>query len=647
MPHSGASSGTSPFLTPPLPGPRSMSPPPRLETLDYVNTREHSVDGRTDLRRRDEVRDKRSEKEERSTPIEPSARSSSEGTGLLSGDSDICAPRMLSDENRTSSTSSIKPMGHPVQKLRTDTLRLASAATIDAVQVCSRPLTTPSPCRSSTVNSLAVDALRGLERRHTTNQDSESGKLRRMSTTLANALNFVKSKTSTTIPQSLDDNVSEETRSPRKRRKRVTHHNGDSHHSTLRGNRARFGLLTPSTITLRKASDVHVVDLPRSSMSVSLSHEDESTRAPDAPPSELLAFYSTITNGSLENIPHSLINPAKSVSPKNIIHDSSENNSCSISKAVPPKVHSLNVRRHSSLASSTITFANVHVAPGTFAVEPTSRRQSLISVEQPPRRISVVQIRSRNSVHEVVWREDETASGSSLGSSSGTSTVPRSQNQSLPSATSTAEGGPSPTKQSQKFLDLPALDEARHIDAPQGPLFQWSWNDVANPSTESAPAINRKNTRPEILRIKSASNPNLHRIRRPSDPYAVMTPRRSVSEAQDILSFPPLRDRSSTLEWCQAPLVDLNDPSAGRIQSPAERSGDSSSAHHGLGIVKGVKGAGKVRETVEDYETLHRRMTGRRASTHPYIHARVGLSGRVGSSLGSSSHVRLQYSRRA
>ena len=74
-------------------------------------------------------------------------------------------------------------------------------------------------------------------------------------------------------------------------------------------------------------------------------------------------------------------------------------------------------RRHSFVAEPVITVAEFRPAPGTL-VGPRSRGDSILS-ERSSHRTSTIQILSPLSVHEVIWREDET-------SSSGDSSTPTS-----------------------------------------------------------------------------------------------------------------------------------------------------------------------------------------------------------------------------
>ena len=66
-------------------------------------------------------------------------------------------------------------------------------------------------------------------------------------------------------------------------------------------------------------------------------------------------------------------------------------------------------RRQSLAAEPTVTVIDVVRAPEHSPMDDESRRRSFISMASP-RRMSTVQIKSRKSVYEVIWRENETPS---------------------------------------------------------------------------------------------------------------------------------------------------------------------------------------------------------------------------------------------
>ena len=606
MPISGPPSGTSSFLTPFLPGPHDTSPPPKPEAEDYFNVHGYSSDDKRPNKNKD--RDHYSEHGENEEPISGRHSSISQSLPVVSACSECEACMVITTQ-------------------------------MDASNILTETV------NSSDKDSPAINALRKLSQHQPPDARSELQGLRRMSTALSSTLNFLRAKTPSIDSSSSDlrANPMEASRSQKKdpSRKRLGY-GEDSNHPIGKLRKDQTGLTTPTSITLRKASNVRVPDLPRSSMSASLSHEDERMRAPDAPTSELLAFYSSHTERvdepeSLHFISSHDRSSSSAQASMNLANTTSYNEP-------PAPIEDLsNLSRRSMLAPATMTFTDVHVAPGTFAVGLQSRKQSSAASDQNPRRISVVHFKSRKSIHEVVWREDETTSSSSPNSDSRASSSPPFREQSVgynqPALGS--QGGSAERGQHAYIQNAPVLTSL--LEQPQGNLFQWSWAKPTVSSIEEVPHEASKNTRPNLTRMASASNPDLSRPRMFS--YALNINRRSVSEAQDILSFPPLRDRSSTLDWCRAPLVDPNDPLGVRGQqnhardtTPSNESGSCASTDKSL-IGREAKALGEVSMQRE-------KLCGRRASSHPYAPARLGRNGSMGSSLGASSHVRVSHPHR-
>ena len=81
-------------------------------------------------------------------------------------------------------------------------------------------------------------------------------------------------------------------------------------------------------------------------------------------------------------------------------------------KIVERPFASSGLQRQRTAANPTITFADVHTAPRTFSISSTSRKSSLSLFAQLKRKSAVNSI-SRNSVHEIIWKEDDLPSGCS------------------------------------------------------------------------------------------------------------------------------------------------------------------------------------------------------------------------------------------
>ena len=572
-----------------------MSPPPRQDADDYFSVHSHDNDKRKRIkknrRRRGEHNVTNEPTDEQHLLRTPPARTSS-----YSEDREECVCR-VDAAGALYSSDNLK--NHP------------QSDRIDVQQALPGVSSTLS---NDSGDSPARTALRRLSQRQPTGADTDAHKLRRMSTALSATFSVFKSRPSAKEIDSAGHTSRRHNRtfsnSKKPFRKNPSHRDTSSKLAdSSAGHKTLFGWPTPSSITLRKASIARVSSLPRTSMSASITCEDDDRmRDVDAPPSELLAFYSSLADedSTLRTFDH-----VQQIAPMQ---------AASISRTRSQFEPSTDSRRHSGLAATIITFADVHVAPRTFTVSPKPRKESLAAAGQPARRISVVQFRSRNSVHEVVWREDETSSGSSLGTSLQTSASPQSHKSKASSPQ--METTPAQYARLATIHNIPVTPGT--IDQPSGTLFQWSWSKDNE----------RKDRRPYLVRMASASNPEL--ARRQNCSNVLHTHRRSVSDSQEILSFPPLRDRSSTLEWCRAPPVDLNDPLAG---SATEENVPTLERHTGT-----LSEQTEIGQAKSDLVMLQEGFRGRRASSHPYAPARIGASGRVGSSIGSSSHVRMMHS---
>ena len=635
MPSSDATTATSSFLTPFLDSPQILSPPPRQEADNYLDVHGHYNGGKKHPKKKDRQLYLRRGETEGQTPERHLSILRPKSVVVSSGVCEGSGPG-----NSASKASPSKPDKYLT--LQTDTHSFGNASQPVIANISSKPPSGPSPMNVDKLDSPATNVLRRLSQQQPTSTNSNSPILRRMSTALSNAFTFSNSITSSIDGRPAGDSFSQ--KRSRSTRKRSRGKSSAHRHGFTQENRTPDRLRTPTSITVRRASHVHVPNLPRSSMSASLSHEDERICVPDAPTSELLAFYSNTAEKKVRLASSGTVYPDTSIPSANL--DWGESTAAaeidSPRKPLSAAPLSPSVRRHSVLAANTITFADVHVAPGTFAVDQKASKPSLAAAGQPPRRISVVQFRSRDSVHEVVWREDETSSGSSLASTSRTSSSPRHQGPVLGSVASSPEGKTSPPKQEQhdSAQIVPVLSVM--ADNPQD-LFQWSWTKpaVSSGDAEVEQENERKNRRPNLLRMTSASNPELTRRRRSS--CVLNTHRRSVSGNRDILSFPPLPDRRSTLEWRRAPLVSVNDPLAGRTMPCATQEGTSSTS-----IKSGTLGSGGMigqEEEVTEYPIiLTQSLSGKRVKYRPNAHPGMGLDGRMGSCLGISSHKRVSPS---
>lgn len=622
-----------------------MSPPPRIEADNHLNVhsqrRNWRMDGGKQVRKHHNTR----EHSGAISPIVRSMPSPSEfkprrgGSSSTSSDGEIVASAPFSKSMKQGTTQTIfdaRRAGVEVDGYYSQTQHLAEA-----------PIDEVDNSRSS-----AVIALRSLTIPRDDIENTEPQGLRRMSTALSSTFNFLTSRASTMKPSRKAQTKPEGNQTVNtSQRKQSSYQDSDRRRLTFRENKGLSGMLgTPATITLRKASNVYAPSPVLSSMAASIANEDIRKTTPEAPASELLAFYST---------PTIMIRGVKSVS--TFINASQSSNTAKGSSSPesslqPVQMRSMsiakfnpkpNVRRYSDPAEATLTFADVHVASGSFAVEPNSRKASLIPGEAF-RRISVVHFRSRTSVHEIIWREDETISGSSLSSGSRNSASPQPQDDASRSRAPSPEAGSIQQEENGIDLQYESLSSSPSASSglgrPQNRFFQWSWG---HPSTA------RKDTHTEtdapkeplgLSHVKSTSDPSIADLRTSPEPYDPGPIRSSTCEeyeVTDIQSFPPLRSRSSTSEWCRAPLVDLNDPLAGRAQQYIEKE-TTYFVGSGLGFYQVPSGS-----VVLESEQLREHTAGRRLSSYPHVPPRIGPSGRMGSSIGSSSHMRVLQGHRS
>lgn len=408
----------------------------------------------------------------------------------------------------------------------------------------------------------------------------------------------------------------------------VANHNSDQQRPTSEDGKDLPGNLgTPASITLRKASNAYADSQAKTSMSASLVFESERDRPSDAPASELLAFYSTSTSHGKKSVSSEPLSAENVKAPQDSkIISPSDTKYTSPSRRGSKSIMQFSSSRRSSFpAETTLTFADVHLAPGTF---PKSRKSSLM-LEDCPRRISFVQFRSRDSVHEVIWRENERTSGSSLVSSSGTSGNPQFQSRS---------GTASPDCQeslTQTFGTIATVDSGilpliPSLVKPQVNLFQWSWDKTSQSIAANAGKFGPPSDPLGQISVASASDPVLTSPRKPSNLDTPKYRRPSVPEGLYVQPFPPLRPlraHSSTDEWRKAPLVGLNGSLASRLVPFGTQ---ASVDENGIGG-NWQNGATKETDTEgEDNNGLQTSSKFWRPSSQPRAPARLGASGTVG-----------------
>lgn len=339
----------------------------------------------------------------------------------------------------------------------------------------------------------------------------------------------------------------------------------------LQGPISRHQLKIPTTITVRKASNARQTEgnpactKPTDSPDHLESQENASQINP--PSVELVAFFCENRRGDSPQNRHA----TSSTNAEASFHHSDRQ------KSITQFSDLINSRRQSATAEVALTFADVHIAPGTFATQQMPKLD-------PPRstdiaqRVSTVQFRSRISVHEVIWREDEATSGSSVSCSSHGSSSPDRSTQFQTIGGLSPDGEASPSQPSQvdpeQSLHVPFLssDIDPSFTQPQAELLQFAWS---KPMAASAPEFEESSR--GAMRIKPVAQSPIQDLPKPK-----MVERPSAGEGEvgsgleavsHVASFPPLPGRQSTLEWCRTPPIDLDETLTGRGEADTYSAG--------------------------------------------------------------------------
>ena len=658
QPHSNASTSTLNFLTPPMSATPNMSPPPRHEAEDYMNV--HIPDNHQPKRKHPKRKTRKLYNtrtgSEGSTPQKRSLRSGPRTAVSKESDCELCVAGISDgDEGRSSNAPLIKDKGR--LDLRNHVHRPQNTTEVHPVHVQTWPTLNSSVVVVDEPDSPAVDALRS----HTIQLPARSNPqgLQRVSTALAHTFKLLKPQPvvsfATNTSHKASKKAEEALRKSSAHGKSLAYQDLDSRRPALKDRKDVSGTLgTPATITLRKASNVYAPIPITTSMSASLSREREHKRAADAPASELLAFYSSPTLDKGPALTR-LSSPQSLEVPRSLKEQPTFSSGIEFqsvwgrSKSVSQFSDISNARRCSQPADAALTFTDVHVAPGSFAVGPKSRRQSLVPTEFS-RRISTVQILSRDSVHEVIWREDETTSDGSLTASSRASQHVGHSFRSTPSPDS--EGSPTqePANEQNKTkaaLSVVSNSVSMFTKLPDN-LFRWSWGEsvedtprAGDPTSDPLGQVADATVRAAVIKggpmdqvlVISISDPDSISLQQSSDQKSSRSHEPLSSKLPSVQFFPPLRSRSSTAEWRKAPLIDLNDPLAGRVTHHQVLE-----STHSAGLETGAGSS-----VIEGKEALssHSTADGRRWSSGSYAKARLGSAGSVGSSIGASSRRRL------
>ncbi|MCJ1392188.1 hypothetical protein MMC18_005055 [Xylographa bjoerkii] len=326
-----------------------------------------------------------------------------------------------------------------------------------------------------------------------------------------------------------------------------------------------FKLETPATITLRKASNNYhrektgsvlhngTVRIPKRS---TIEHSGATPLLLDeclvSPRQEANTIFSTAYRVQSEA---SVVSPA---SPR----------SCTLLSTSTSSSDRPLLKRRTIAVDPALTFAEVHTTPDVFSPGGASRKHSLLAIETM-RRSSAVMVRSGSSIHEIIWDKDDAPSTSSSRRSlsqaeSGNSSEARSLDES-PRKTSTGYHrfrNPDFSKLASIDTEVSSVLEGVHtLREAAGQLWTTQQVDRDSENVTETPAVE------DALEGKAPSRTKSKRGGRWSKSWG----RNISTSTQGIESFPPLLERGSTFEWRKAPLVDINDPIAGRSNAVAPK----------------------------------------------------------------------------
>ena len=621
QPQSPVTSQGSSFLTPPMTEPWNLSPPPRPDAEDYISARVGG--GRRTRRKVKQIRkhyNTREHTREESQALADHLKSDSQTGSWISVHSDYNGSVANAGKLDSSSDPSQERSSSRTGQFDEDNTKTKARIAI------ADPIKSIGPCEVDEEDSPAVQCLRRLSQPSSGDTSPTESVGRRMSQALMATLNKFRHNTADT---GLNRHSTMER--PSTGQKPQNYRDGNRRLPFPKDTRSSYAEgVRPASITLRKASIHPTTEAAPALASTSASSYGASERAlspqSSVPCSEPIAFRSTFLNSRSERRQSCamLLGHSSSTGLNVIREGASSAQTCKLSNEKNFLKSKPSIKRQSEAAGTALTYADVHAMPGNL----TKSRRSSTNAGQSIRRLSVVQFRSRDSVHEVIWREDETPSGSS----SGTEPSPkRFENLSRQVTTTPNSGTPAERSRSDTLKEdrMPDLENS----ASHGNLFQWSWSRSAGSAEDEPtptarvpdPSADHSNTL--LTRYSSQNTKNNAGMsgqdRSKSEPL--------LAEKPSVHFFPPLRDRSSTSEWCQAPLVDLNDPEAGRVgQQQNQRS--RYSAGGGTGTQLAPRDSFEGREDQTPFGKL---------GSHFYAQLRAE-SGRVGSSIGNSARQRIR-----
>ena len=311
---------------------------------------------------------------------------------------------------------------------------------------------------------------------------------------------------------------------------------------------------TPTTITLRKASNVY--DSEKSGRLI----RNEAAEGSAVIGSEPRANIPRESLVNSRHEAHTLFSTAYSEQKKVSVVSAKSARSRTLLSTSASSFDRPLLGSQTVAADSALTFAEVYAIPEVFSPTGGSRRHSLLAIESM-RRSSAVMVRSGASIYEIIWDKDDVPSSSSSRPSiswagSGNSSEVGSLDESS-QKTSTGYH----CFGSLDFLGLPPANAKEEGDLECNQLFQDAarWSSAISQPDRTLEITTQTLAANEDLEGETLSHTKLGRGGRWSKSWG----RYPRNTAQGIESFPPLLERGSTFEWRKTPLVDINDPDAG------------------------------------------------------------------------------------
>ncbi|CAO1598439.1 hypothetical protein XANCAGTX0491_002205 [Xanthoria calcicola] len=478
-PRSNLSSPGSLYLSPPISTPSFMSPPPRLEAEDYLN----SYGGKKKHSSRSGAVSRGSPLALGGLPLHTPAPESVERPLSPDGAS-------KDEVETTARASNVKAMLCDVHEQTQQQHWLSSPfSSTNKTQKLLQDIEQPAMCFPKEINeSPAVISLKRLSVSGGDTTAKVSPEIDDGSQPSPGVLGSLFRKIDMDPPdlkRSDDDQttmapwygIRRQNTAPRDRDKRQLKMNETS--------AAVLGLEIPATITLRKATGLFQIERDPGSDDPALTDQLNGTRE---------GSLTSPTTCTLVEFDSRLLSNPESDHQHKSSKVTADGPGLLVSNLASRRSTSSDSRRQ-SLAETAVTVSNTFPSPAILA-SPVSGPSSIKEAE---RRFSVVHIKSRKSLHQVIWREDDTFSGSETSSESSSLTRPASSKLPELSKNSPERTTPASKKADEPQISSPTIPQPGALTPddpvtagnlaifkaverqPEGQMLQWSWGVAEDP----------------------------------------------------------------------------------------------------------------------------------------------------------------------